>query len=688
LPRSLLNRAFPSRDLALPSRDREGAVPALCLAAALFALNAAICWPLFGADYLDNFQSNEGVFMSLARLLGQHFPHSAWFPWFDAGIPFENTYLPLVPALVALVSSATGASFAHALHFLAALAYCLAPVFLFLFARRVSGRTAPAFAAALLWSVFSPSVLIPQILADVGTAWGSRRLQTIVFYGELPHNFALSLVPLALFVLVRFLDMPNARRLALAVCVTAVVMASNAFGLVTVAVSSAILVFARNNIRLTQLLSVSAILLGAYLLICRFLPPSLIRLIRVNSQVDGGDFHYTVQGRIFGLLFGIMIVALWFATRRLGEPMLRFAILFSAVFGGITVLYLWKGLNFMPQPNRYQLEMEPGLCLLAAFALEPLARKLPRSLRLAAATLGVIALSFMGAGDYAYARKLIRPIDVTGTVAYRQARWIGTHLPGQRVFVSGQNEFWFNLFADNPQLSAGLQSSAPNWAQRVAVYIIDSGQGAGLQDGPISVLWLKAFGCGAVTVPGPASRDAYHPIANPRKFDGLLPLVWSEEDDSVYQVPSNSASLAHVIPVSAVVTRRPENGLDVDPLRPYVAALDDPALPGASLTWENPDHGRIAATVDRAQVISVQVNYDPGWRAATQGRSLRIRPDQLGMMIIDPDGEGPRSIDLEFTGGAERAVCLGVSLLTAIMLLGLLTWDNKRLARFLTEPRP
>jgi hypothetical protein len=372
--------------------------------------------------------------------------------------------------------------------------------------------------------------------------------------------------------------------------------------------------------------------------------------------------------------------------------MLRFAILFSAAFGGITVLYYWKGLSFLPQPNRYQMEMEPGLCLLAAFALEPLARRLSPKLRFAAATLAVIALSIMAASDYAYARKLIHPVDITGTVAYRQSKWIGSHLPGQRVFLSGENEFWFNLFADNPQLSAGLQSSAPNWAQRVAVYTIDSGQNAGLQDGPISVLWLKAFGCGAVTVPGPASRDAYHPIANPRKFDGLLPLVWSEENDSVYRVPLNSASLAHVIPVSAVVTRKPENGLDVEPLRAYVAALDDPALPRAPLTWENPDHGRIAATVAPAQVISVQVNYDPGWRAASGGRRLRIRPDQLGMMIVDPEGDGPRSIDLEFTGGAERAVCLrvslAVSLLTALALLGLLTWDNKRLAALFAEPLP
>jgi hypothetical protein len=117
--------------------------------------------------------------------------------------------------------------------------------------------------------------------------------------------------------------------------------------------------------------------------------------------------------------------------------------------------------------------------------------------------------------------------------------------------------------------------------------------------------------------------------------------------------------------------------LDIEPLRLYVAALEDPTLPPASLTWETPVHGQITAMVAPAQVVSVQINYDPGWRATAGGRRLRIRPDQLGMMIIDPDGAGARSIDLEFTGGPERAVCLAISLLTAAALLGLLIWPKR-----------
>ena len=214
--------------------------------------------------------------------------------------------------------------------------------------------------------------------------------------------------------------------------------------------------------------------------------------------------------------------------------------------------------------------------------------------------------------------------------------------------------------------------------QLVAVYTIESGQNAGASDGPISILWLKAFGCGAVTVPGPASRDPFHPIANPRKFDGLLPEVWSEGDNSVYQVPLRSASLAHVIPVSAVVARRPIDGLDVGQLRRFVTALEDPSLPLASLAWRDPSRGRIVAGVAPSQTISVQINYDPGWRASRAGQALRIRPDGLGMTIVEPECSGECVVDLEFRGGAERSACLGIALFTAAGVLIMLVWPRGR----------
>ena len=643
---------------------------------ALFALNAFLSWPLFWIEYLDDFHSNEGSFIIFAKFLLDYWPHCLWFPWFNTGMPFENTYLPLVSFLVAAGSLIAHCSPAHAFHFLAALAYSLAPVFLFLFAHKESQRLAPSLLAAVLWSLFSPSVLFPKILEDLGTPWGLRRLQNIVFWGETPHNVALCLLPLAVLLFSRFLDKSTPRRFALCVLAAASVMITNAFGMVVISICALFLLLARKEYAWRTWLSAGAMLATAYLLICRLFPPSLIRLVETNSQLVGGDYRFTSQTAIFAGLFLLAMAAVWAITLRLPTTMLRFSVLVSACFGAIVAL-AYQNLSFIPQPHRYHLEWEVGFCLFVAFAFDPLLRRLRPKAAVASAVVVLLLLSWVASKDYRYARRLIRPVVITQSIPYQQARWIGTHLPGQRVLIAGEAAWWFNLFANNPQLGAGHEPSAPNWMQRAVVYTIYSGQNAGDQDGPVSVFWLKAYGCGAIVVTGPASYDHYHAIRNPKKFDGLLPLVWRSGDDYIYQVPLRSTSLAHVIPASAVVNRRPIHGLDIAPVRPYVAALDDPTLPLAEIAWQNPDHARISAALSRLQVLSVQVTYDPGWRATVSGKSVPVHSDQLGMIIIEPNCAGPCDVDLEFTGGSERTACLVISLLTAIALAAMLLWPVK-----------
>ena len=629
---------------------------------ALFALNALICAPLFRVEYLDDFQSNEGSWITFARFLSQNWPHASWFPWFNAGMPFEDTYLPFVSGLVAILSALARCSPAHAFHFIAALAYSLAPVFLFLFAVGVSGRLAPSLWAAVFWSLLSPSIIIPELLRDLGTPWGLRRLQNIVIYGETPHNVALCLLPISLLLTWRYLERPSIRRFALAALAAAAVMLTNAFGIVVVCVSSLILFAARKDLAWKPLAAICGIQFAGYLVVCRFLPPSLIRLLETNSQLVGGDYRFHWQTLRFAACFGAVLVALWAASRRLSDPLFSFAILFSACFGGIAALG-FAGVNLMPQPQRYHLELEPGLCLMAAFLL---VRMRPSSWVL---VIAVPLLAWIAIQDYRFARNLIHPVDIAQSAPYREARWIATNLPGQRVMVAGEGQWLFNLFSDNPQFGAGHEPTVPNWIQRVAFFTITTGQNAGTQDGAISILWLKAFGCGAIIVPGRESKDHYHAIANPDKFDGLLPLVWRESGDSIYQIPLQSASLAHVIPRSALVTRQPAHGLDVNQVRTYVEALEP-----ASIAWENPDHARIAARMDSSKILSVQVTYDPGWEAHVGDRKVKTSTDKLGFIVVDPGCAGDCPVDLEFTGGWERKVALVVSLLTVLLLGAMLFW--------------
>ena len=60
----------------------------------------------------------------------------------------------------------------------------------------------------------------------------------------------------------------------------------------------------------------------------------------------------------------------------------------------------------------------------------------------------------------------------------------------------------------------------------------------GAREGPVSLLWLEAFGVAAVEVTGPDGREFYKPFWNTRKFDGLLPVLWRSGGDVIYRFPS------------------------------------------------------------------------------------------------------------------------------------------------------
>lgn len=632
---------------------------------ALFALNAAVVWPLFFVEFLDVRGSNEGSFITFAAFLQRHWPDVGWFPWFNAGLPFENTYPALVSGLTALLASASGWSVARAFHVLAALALCAGPVFLFLFARGVSGRTGPSFAAALGWSLLSPSAVFPDLLADLGGPWGPRRLYNVVMYGETPHNVALALLPLFLWLLWRCLDHPNSRRFALAALTAAAILAANTFGMVILALGVAFLLAARPAVRRREVVLAVATLAVGYLAVCRILTPSLLRLTSVNAQQVGGDYRWTATD----LLAGAALVGMLAMLSRLRlEPVTRFAMLACVCFGTIVALG-FAGVTTLPQPVRYHLEFDFALCLLAPFALAPLLRWMPAQ---ALAAAGVMVFGWFFVRDLDFSRAHIRPLAMEGAPIFQQAKWLEQNLPGQRVMVPTEGLWLFNVFTDNPQVGAGHEPYAPNWMQRVAVYTIHSGANAGERDGEISTLWLKAFGCGAVIVADRDSPDAFHAIANPGKFEGLLPRVWRDGGESIYRVLLASPGLVHAVPKQAVVGRAPVHGLDVEPLRAYVAALDAEDPGRAAAQWQHPGHAKIHARMQPEEVLSVQVSHDPGWEAWRDGVPVPVRADGLGLMVIEPGCTDECDIDLAFTGGAERTVTLWLSAAALAGLLGML----------------
>jgi hypothetical protein len=119
-----------------------------------------------------------------------------------------------------------------------------------------------------------------------------------------------------------------------------------------------------------------------------------------------------------------------------------------------------------------------------------------------------------------------------------------------------------------------------------------------------------------------------------------------------------------------LVHRTPIHGLDTEEVQRYVAAINDPAAPPASFEWHGTNHALIRAHIPAGYVISVQVDYDPGWHAHVSGAERTLRKDGIGMMTLDPKCLGDCEITLDFDGGVEAKVTRGLSLATLIVLVG------------------
>ena len=181
-----------------------------------------------------------------------------------------------------------------------------------------------------------------------------------------------------------------------------------------------------------------------------------------------------------------------------------------------------------------------------------------------------------------------------------------------------------------------------------------------------SIAWLKAFGIQAVTVCGPKSTEFWKPYAEPGKFEGLLPVLWREDDVTIYRVPQRNTSLAHVIPESAVARGVPYQNLAPAELEKYVATLEDVRLPEAEMRWEGFRKIRIRTVANAGQAVSVQTSYHRGWHARANGRAAEVSRDGLGFLLLRPGCDGACEIELDYDGGWEYQLCRWLSALAMV----------------------
>jgi hypothetical protein len=648
-------------------------------ALALFAVNAWITLRLFRIDYLHEMGSIEAAYIALARYIRGHFPDLNWFPLWYGGIPYPDTYPPLLHFVVAGVAAVGHLPTGLAYHAVTATIYALVPVALFWAARRLGAGQAAAFAASLLYSLISPScLLVREVRADSGGWLGPRRLVALVRYGEGPHLAALLMIPLALGMLHLALEKRRPVYYVGAGLSLAAAVLTNWIGAFAMALAAAAYLLAGFGKEwLPQWLRAGGVGCYAYLVAMPWATPGTVATIRANAPLVGGRFESNAAQRIYAAGFVAAMLGLaWLMRRWKVAPAARFGVLF---FYGTAVISLgayWWHTQLLPQSQRYHLEMDLAFWLGAALVLGAPAARLPSRIRVGACCALAAACVPIAWHQRNMAREMEKPIEIRSTVEYEISHWFGEHKPGRRVFAPGTIGFWMNAFSDTPLLTGGFDNGMRNTLLQDVIYQIYAGD-----QQQVALAWLKAFGCDAVVGGGPGSREVYHPYAHPGKFEGW-PELWREGDDVIYAVPRHSDSLAHAVRRGDLVASVPP-AYDPQALQPYLAALDDPALPTARFEWHGTAEASITGNLRPEHLLSVQVTWDEGWNARVNGQPRHTWGDKLGQMVVVPLCDGPCTVELTYDGGTEMRVArLGSGLSLAggalwIVISQVLLWRKR-----------
>jgi hypothetical protein len=526
-----------------------------------------------------------------------------------------------------------------------------------------------AFIAGLVYSLTSST----QLLSPDGPFawrefWGARRIYLTAVWDDTPHLAAVSLLPL----IVLFLSLSMSRRKPVYYAAAAVVIAlaalASAFGPTDTFLAAFCLLFVLHRERLPGNIGlVTGIGTFAWALTAPFYSPEMITAIRESSGRDGTGWSTGSYTAIALVILGWAL--LWhFLKRRTQDWRVRFFALWAYLMSAIPMLGQYLGRQFLPQPTRYRLEMEMAIVVLAVFALKPCIQRLPLPIRT-----GLLFTVLALAGEQIeserkFAKAVLLPTDVPKMIESRASLWAERNLPGVRISMPGSIAQWSTLFAPVQEFTGGAWNLAYNAVQQRA-----SDGVINFEDSRKPLLWLKAYGVGAICVPGPKSPEFWKALKHPEKFDAL-PVLWQEDDTKIVAIPRRGNSLAHVVPEGVIVSEKPRDQDDIARVERYVAALDDPALPDAAFRWEGNNRIVIQAPAASANAISVQVSWHPGWHASVDGRKAPLAKDGLGLMWLKPQCTGPCEIRLDYDGGWLLRLMRWISFFAMATLIAGLPW--------------
>jgi hypothetical protein len=249
----------------------------------------------------------------------------------------------------------------------------------------------------------------------------------------------------------------------------------------------------------------------------------------------------------------------------------------------------------------------------------------------------------------------------------RITKWAHENLPNERVMPSGTIRLWYDAWYDNIQVDGGADQGLLNQLVPAARYQIDQND-----RGDLSVLWLQALGASAVIVPDTTSAEWYHDYKYPKKFQGLLPVIWDDgHGTTIYRVPRIHRDLARVVDRAKLAQ---VGELDFEyyeaALKSYVSLIEEPQ-PETSAIWSGFEALKLNVTVGQGQSVLLQETYDPAWHAYEGGKALPTRMDQTMQFTLIDVGPGTHTIDMRFETPLENRVGQAIFLFSLLCVLTL-----------------
>jgi hypothetical protein len=542
--------------------------------------------------------------------------------------------------------------------------YVFGPVTLYWLALRLGAHRGAAFAAALFYSLVSPSTLLmPQMARDMGGWWFAQRFHVLTGYGEGPHVSAMTLIPIVVLALQNALERRSRRAFALAALPIALVFLMNVPGTMALGLSVFAWICSQPKDRLARAwMLAGGAAAFAYALACYGIPPMSLRTVFGNTGGMHPGFANSLKHGPWALFATLLAcAALGYVLSRTPLPLLpRFALLHFGLIATLVLTSDFHNWEMLPQVGRLHLEMEMGICLLAGLLLWMLYAALPPWVRPVLLVICLAPALVQWRHYRQFAHGATPRVELEKHSEYTSARWLDEHMRDRRVYTMGSTGFWLNAFTDTPQMKGCCDQGQSMQVLTAASYLINSSISP--LHTRMAIAYLHALGVEAIVVNGPSSTDEYKDIKDPERFRGLLPVLHEENGDTIYAVGphGDTPALAKILRPDEPLPQRPE--VIHEEVLQFVDKILAPGRPQATFEWIRNGHARIRANLRGDDLLLVQVAYLPGWKATVNGQSRPVTKEGLGLTLVAPQCEGNCEVSLDWGGRPDSASSLAISL--------------------------